>query len=169
MSRGPEAPQLARGIILAYDAIRDPRDLAEVIHLAAGFGAEVHLIGRSIDPRHWKVVRKLRSWRPALAERPLEIEVKRFADVRSWSWEARSRGLEIAGTVLSGGGRPWTDSSERPLSPPVSVLFGEETRGLSPEAVSACGALWTLPLAGGTFYTLGQATALILGGAPARV
>ena len=62
-------------IILAYDTLKDPCDRAEVLHLAAGFSAEVHLIGKSLDPRHWKVLRKLRSWRPELAGRPEVTEI----------------------------------------------------------------------------------------------
>lgn len=150
----------ARGIVLAFDTLRDPRDLAEVIHLAEGFGAEVHLLGESLDPRHPKVLRKLRSWRPRLAEDPSRIEIARFPDVEAWAEAARLRGLEIIGTVLEGGEVPFEG---RKLGRPA-FLFGEETHGLPPRVREACDRLWTLPLGeGGRFYTVGQATALILG------
>ena len=152
-------------IILAYDTLKDPRDLAEVLHLAAGFSADVHLIGKSLDPRHWKVLRKLRSWRPELAGRPEEIRAERFAEVSAWAAAVRERGCEIAGTVVEGGTRPWAGSGDGS----IAVLFGEETRGLTEEARILCDHRWTIPLGpGGRFYTVGQATAVVLGGAAAR-
>ena len=148
-------------LILAFDAIKDPRDLAEVLHLAAGFGAEVHLIGASISERHWKVLRKLRSWRPSLAGEPGRIAVTRWPAVAEWAQACRERGCRIAGTVLEGGSRPWSGAKHRD----TAVLFGEESRGLKAQDRAACDELWTLPLGdGGRFYTVGQAAALILGG-----
>lgn len=154
-----------RDLLLAYDTLKDPRDLAEVIHLAAGVGAEVNLIGKSLERRHWKVLRKLRSWRPELAEEPRGIErivPLRFESVAEWIAAARGRGFTVAGSVIEGGTAPWSGSTgER-----VAVLFGEETRGLDESALALCNHRWTLPLGpGGKFYTVGQATALILGGA----
>ena len=54
------------------------RNGAQVIHLATGFGAEVHLLGKSLEPTHGKVLRKLKSWRTDLAERPESIAARRF-------------------------------------------------------------------------------------------
>jgi len=153
-------------IILAYDSIKDPRDLAEVLHLAAGFGAEVHLLGKSLSPSHWKVLRKLKSWRPRLAERPLEMRVSRLDLMLDWVKATRAQGFSIVGTVIEGGDRPGSEPASTLPRPRIAFLFGEETSGLSQEARAHCDHLWTLPLGvGGQFYTLGQATALILGGA----
>ncbi|MBI4600933.1 MAG: hypothetical protein HY721_03145 [Planctomycetes bacterium] len=150
-------------LVLAYDGLRDPRDLAEALHLAAGLGAEVQLIGRSLEAGHWKVRRKLRSWRPDLSEAPEQVAVARFPGFREWAAGARSRGLLIAGTVLSGGVIPWT-SPEGAAMRDAAVLFGEETHGLGAEARRLCDVLWTIPLGpGGRFYTVGQATGLVLG------
>ena len=155
-------PQSAVSLILAYDTLKDPRDLAEVIHLAAGFGAEVELIGKSIEAAHPKVLRKLRSWRPHLAERSGEIRVRRFAHAGEWVEAARARGCYLAAALVDGGAAAWRGL---PVGARAAVLFGEETRGLSREVAALCDARWTLPLGeGGRFYTIGQATALILGG-----
>ena len=152
-------------LILAYDSLKDPRDLAEVLHLATGLGAEVHLIGGSLDPRHWKVLRKLRSWRPRLAEAPSEISAERFEDAGAWAEHAQRRGFELVAAVVEGGDAPWS----RHLAPKTAVLFGEETHGLSKESLALCSTRWTIPLGpGGRFYTIGQATALVLGAALAR-
>jgi hypothetical protein len=149
-------------LLLAYDTLKDPRDMAEVIHLAAGFGGEVELIGKSIDARHPKVLRKLRSWRPRLAERRGGIDLHRFAGVREWAEAARARGFVLAATVVEGGMPAWSDVA---AGARVAVLFGEETRGLRREAIELCDVSWTLPLGeGSSFYTVGQATALVLGG-----
>jgi tRNA G18 (ribose-2'-O)-methylase SpoU len=147
-------------IVLAYDTLKDPRDLAEVLHLAAGFGLEVHLLGKSLRPEHPKVLRKLRSWRPELADDPGRLAVKAFPDSVSWLAAAREEGLRIAATVIEGG----TEPREAGGGGRIAVLFGEETRGLPRAIAVACDERWTLPLGpGGRFYTLGQATALILG------
>jgi hypothetical protein len=150
-------------LLLAYETLKDPRDLAEVIHLAAGFSAEVQLIGKAIDARHWKVSRKLRSWRPAILEGPEGIErvvTKRFEDVTAWASAARARGFAIVATVVEGGAAPRSSLPGGRLA----VLFGEETAGLADGALALCDDRWTLPLGeGGKFYTVGQATALILG------
>jgi tRNA(Leu) C34 or U34 (ribose-2'-O)-methylase TrmL len=150
-------------LILAYHALRDPRALAEVIHLAAGIGAETHLLGSSLAPDHPKVLRKLRSWRPPLAARPQEIRSRRFDDYRLWVEAMQAAGVSIAAAVVEGGGRPWSST------PPgrLAVLFGEETHGIPRRLLAAADRRWTLPLGpGGRFYTIGQATALIVGGLP---
>lgn len=148
-------------LILALDAIKDPRDLAEVIHLAAGFAVEVHLIGDSISPRHWKVVRKLKSWRPDLAADPDRISARHWPTVQDWVKGCKQRGCRIVGTVLTNGARPWSTASHAD----VALLLGEESHGLGPAARELCDELWTLPLGtGGKFYTVGQAAALLLGG-----
>ena len=152
-------------LVLAYDTLKDPRDLAEVIHLASGFGAELCLLGSSLEPTHWKVLRKLRSWRPDLTARPEAIARARFDGVRTWAEAMRARGLPIAGTVIQGGTAPWASRLLRAPRPAgLAVLFGEETHGLAPESLGLCDELWTLPLGeGGKFYTVGQATAVIVG------
>lgn len=148
-------------LVLAYKTLMDPRDLAEVLHLAAGFGARVHLVGKSLDPGHWKVLRKLKSWRPSLANEPERIEVELFDHVLAWAESVRSQNFMIAATVLEGGVRPWSDCKPNRFA----VLFGEETHGLKPGEISLCDERWTLPLGtDGRFYTVGQATALVLGG-----
>ena len=152
-----------RKLVLAYDCLKDPRDLAEVIHLAAGFGAEVHLLGKSLDPAHGKVLRKLESWRPDLAERPQAIGARRFSGADGWLAEVRRLGFTVVGTSIEGGSLPWSD----PLGARVAVLFGEETHGLPEGLLEQCDRLWTIPLGpGGRFYTVGQATAVTLGGRP---
>jgi len=149
-----------RSVILAYNSIKDPRDMAEILHLAAGFGAEVHLLGKSLKPSHWKVLRKLRSWRPIFSEKPEEIPARSFPDARVWIRDAQARGFMVVATVLEGGIRPRLDASCKR----IAILFGEETHGLPADLIGECNGRWTLPLgAGGRFYTLGQTTAVILG------
>jgi tRNA G18 (ribose-2'-O)-methylase SpoU len=109
-------------------------------------------------------LRKLRSWRPRLAEKPEEITVTRFGSVADWARSMRAEGFSIVGTAIEGGALPWSTPGSSP-GPPLAILFGEETKGLSKDALLHCDRLWTLPLGqGGRFYTLGQATAAILGG-----
>jgi tRNA G18 (ribose-2'-O)-methylase SpoU len=154
-------PSATTSIILACHTIKDPRDLAEVIHLAAGFDAAVHLLGNSLRPDHPKVLRKLKSWRPALAEHPEKIEAKLFAHFGDWLSEIRGGGFSMVAAVVEGGVRPWSWPSRGKLA----VLLGEETHGLPPEILAECQHRWTIPLGpGGRFYTVGQAAAIILGG-----
>ena len=155
-TRSSEALQL----VLACDTIVDPRDLAEVIHLAAAFGLEVHLLGKSISPRHWKVLRKLESWRPELARNPDRIPAKVFPDTMAWACEMRASGFALVGMVVVAGSRPAPEAARGK----AAILFGEETHGLSEDLLALCDHRWTLPLGpGGRFFTVGQATALILG------
>jgi len=163
MMEGPPRDPSTTSIILACHTIKDPRDLAEVIHLAAGFDAAVHLLGKSLRPDHPKVLRKLRSWRPALAESPERIEARLFPDFDGWLGEIRGGGFSLVAAVVEGGVCPWS----RPTRGKIAVLFGEETHGLPPEILAQCQHRWTIPLGpGGRFYTVGQAAALILGGKP---
>lgn len=149
--------------VLAFDTIKDPRDLAETLHLAAGFGAEVHLIGNSIEPTSYKVLRRLMSWRPELAQRPERLAARRFETVSSWAEAMKERDLEIIALAVEGGEPPW--SLPRSFSRRLAFLLGEETWGLSRSELACCGRRWSIPLGkGGRFYTLGQATALLLGG-----
>ena len=150
-------------LILAYHALRDPRDLAEVLHLAAGHGAEVHLLGRSLAADHPKVLRKLRSWRPPFADDPATIPVRRFAGGVLWAEEMRRASTTIVAAVVDGGEPPWS----APPDDRLAVVFGEETHGVPATLLAAAARRWTSPLGpGGRFYTVGQATGLILGGAP---
>jgi hypothetical protein len=164
-----------RPLVLAYYALQDPRDLAEALHLAAAFGAEVHLIGASLRPDHPKVLWKLRSWRPALAERPDGMALRRFPDPAAWLAAVCGEGYRIAATVVPGDADPSSARStaidsgatgERPAhdTRPLAVLFGEETHGLPAELIRAADVLWSFPLGeGGRFFTVGQTTALVLG------
>lgn len=150
-----------RRLVLAFDAIKDPRDLAEVIHLAAGAGAEVHAIGASISPRHWKVLRKLRSWRPDLAGDADRIRVAQWPSLAAWARACTAQGLRVAGTVVCGGKPPWSG----PPAARLAVVFGEESSGLRQADLAICDELWTLPMGeGGRFYTVGQSAALVVGG-----
>lgn len=161
MSRQRPSEAEERRLVLAFDRLQDPRDLAEVIHLAAAASAEVHLIRGSLRPDHWKVLRKLKSWRPPCAEKPEDIAVRRYESIDEWLDEARASGFFIAGTAIRGGLAPW--SGPRPQR--VAILLGEETHGLARSTLQRCDAVWTIPLGpGGLFFTVGQATALILGG-----
>jgi tRNA G18 (ribose-2'-O)-methylase SpoU len=159
--------------ILAYDTIKDPRDLAEVIHLAAGFGVEVHLIGKSLDPKNVKVSRRLRSWRRDPAADPCEFQARRFDDVFRWAETVRARGFETVALTVEGGVPPWSKVTMSGMpglenrGPPAGLAFllGEETHGLSRRELAVCDQRWSIPLGpGGRFYTLGQTTAILLGG-----
>lgn len=158
-SRG--LPASSRPLLaLAYDTIKDPRDLAEALHLAAGFGAELHLLGRSLDPLHPKVLTKLRSWRPELEATLRFHSPARFEGVEPWARKMREAGRGVVATAASGGAAPALPRGGAALA----VLIGEETHGLSARELRACDEVWTFPLGpGGRFYTIGQTTALLLG------
>jgi len=56
---------------LLFDTIKDPRDLAEVLHLAIATGREVDITGKSIRHDHKKVAGIIGSWKPGFKDMPM--------------------------------------------------------------------------------------------------
>ena len=51
-----------REIILLCDSLRDPRDLAQLIHLSLATNTKLELTGSSVAPTHPKVLNIINSW-----------------------------------------------------------------------------------------------------------
>jgi len=129
----------AHGLLLSCESIQDPRNVGVMIRSAEAAGAAAAAFSDdSADPFARAAVR---STTGSLLRQPLYLAADLLADLRQWQ---------------AGGGRLIATSAkaDRPvwdidLTGDVTVLVGNESTGLSPEAVELADELVSLPMAGG--------------------
>jgi len=147
-----------KDLILLFDSLRDPRDLAQVIHLAFAFDIKVILTGNSIPLNNFKVLRILSSW-----IKTDEKKVSKFVTQKS-SFEKeiislKKKNYKIIGTICSGG-KDFTKYSFPKEK--IVIVFGTETSGLSKEKQTLMDELITIPMKNNTrFFTLSSIAPLI--------
>jgi len=137
-----------------FDSLRDPRDLAEVIHLGLAFDIEIELTGSSLHPTHVKVINIIDSWLPEFRNNPNLGHVSIHSDFEKRISVLKKRGYEIIGT-----------SSTTPKTIPLSkvdfvkgkkvIVFGTESSGLSKEKMRLMDKIISVPMKNKTrFFTV---------------
>ena len=140
-------------LIILCDSLRDPRDLAQLIHLSLATNTKLELTGSSLAPNHPKVLNIVNSWLPGFRASPNLKLVSQRGDFFRRVAELKKRGFAVAGTS-SHEGKPLFKAG---LSKGKhAIVFGTETSGLSESKMKAMDSMLQVPMKNGTkFFTLG--------------
>ncbi len=145
---------------LLFDTIKDPRDLAEVLHLSIATNRKVNITGNSIRHDHPKVVGIIDSWKPGFKEKPRLDNVSYAQDYFEKIVKLKEKGYKIIGTTPNSG----PSLFETDLSKGKQVIvFGTEVGGLSKEKMSVLDGIIRVPMQNKTrFYTLRTVVPIIV-------
>ncbi|MDJ1115050.1 TrmH family RNA methyltransferase [Microbacterium dauci] len=126
-------------LIVICEEVRDPGNLGTIIRAADAVGADaVVLTGRTVDPYNPKVVR-------ATTGSLFHLPVAVGADLAETVERARRAGLRVVAADV--GGEDFLAHRET-LAEPTAWVFGNEARGLEPEAVALVDLSLRLPIYG---------------------
>jgi len=135
--------QVKKEVILLFDALRDPRDMAQMIHLAIASKTRIELTGNSIAPNHPKVVNILNSWMPGFSQKQDFSMVSNKGDYFSRIKQLKKKGYTMLGTSSVFGNSLYsTDLSKGKHA----IVFGTETSGLSKEKVGVLDGVVRVPM-----------------------
>lgn len=142
------------------DTIRDPRDMAELIHVAIATGRTVSVTGNSITHDHPKVVGQIESWMPGYRQNTAVANVNYHSDFFEQIKEAKSNGYTVVGTSPNEGESIY----QTDLSKGKHILvFGTEVGGLSKKKMVVMDQVIQIPMLHPTrFYLLRTAIPIIL-------
>jgi hypothetical protein len=144
--------KMNKELILLFDALRDPRDLAEVIHLGLAFDIKIELTGNSLNPTHVKVINIIDSWIPGFRDSPKLDHVSIHSDFEKRINALKKQGNEIIGT--SSNAKESLSSTNLSNGKQV-IVFGTETSGLSKEKITLMDKMLSIPMKNKTrFFTV---------------
>lgn len=130
-----DSPQL----IVICEEVRDPGNLGTIIRAADAVGADaVVLTGRTVDPFNPKVVR-------ATTGSLFHLPVAVGADLAETIERARGAGLRVVAADV--GGEDFL-AHRGTLAEPTAWVFGNEARGLDPDALALVDLSLKLPIFG---------------------
>jgi TrmH family RNA methyltransferase len=131
-----ELPERESDVAVLAEQVADPGNCGSLLRSACFFGASVVILGKgSADPWNSKVVRGSMG---AIFRQPFREETQVLPTISDW------RGTSVA--AVAHGGRDLREMRE--LTPPVLLVLGHETRGLSKDLAEACTHRVTLPSRG---------------------
>ena len=143
---------MKKDFVILLDTVKDPRDLAEITHLAIATDQELIITGKSIKHDHPKVVGIIDSWKPRFKEKPKLKNVKYFDNYFSTIEKLKKQGYEIIGTTPNSGKSLYQTNLSKGKQ---IIVFGTETGGLSKQKKAVLDYLITVPMKNQTrFYTL---------------
>ena len=126
-------------LIAICEEVRDPGNLGTIIRAADAAGADaVILTGRTVDPYNPKVVR-------ATTGSLFHVPVVVAADLEATVERAHAAGLRVVAADV--GGEDFLARRDL-LAEPTAWLFGNEARGLEPEALAHADLSLRLPIYG---------------------
>ncbi|WP_394280275.1 TrmH family RNA methyltransferase [Microbacterium sp.] len=126
-------------LVVICEEVRDPGNIGTIIRAADAVGADaVILTGRTVDPYNPKVVR-------ATTGSLFHLPVAVGADLAETVERARRAGLRVLAADV--GGEDFLAHRET-LVEPTAWVFGNEARGLEPEAVALVDLSLKLPIYG---------------------
>jgi len=127
------------GICVVLDGVQDPGNAGALVRAADAFGCASVVFARgTVEALNPKVLR-------AGQGSHFHIPVVAGPDAAEVAAAARRAGHRVAAAVTAGGASLYAVEA-RPRR--RTVLFGNETRGVSPEALAACDDRLTIPLRG---------------------
>jgi tRNA (guanosine-2'-O-)-methyltransferase len=127
-----------RTLAVVMEALCDPQNVSAVLRTCEAFGVQdVHVVEGVMKPydRNKKVSQNADKW----------LDVHRWRDVRACLGHLRADGFAVYATHLDPGARPLGDLS---FAGKVALVFGNEHRGVSAEALSLCDARYAIPMLG---------------------
>jgi len=145
---------------LLFDTIKDPRDMAEALHLAIATGRKVDITGNSIRHDHRKVSGLIDSWKPGFKQDPKMSNVEYTQDYFSRVEALKRQGYKVIGTTPNSGPSLFeTDLSKGKQA----IVFGTEVGGISKKKMAVLDGIVRVPMVGNTkFYTLRTVVPIIV-------
>ncbi len=130
--------QRTRTLTVVMEAFCDPQNVNAVLRTCDAFGVqEVHVVDGPMKPydRNKRISQNADKW----------LDVVRWTSTTECLDALKARGFAIYATHLGGGARALGDLS---FAGPVALVFGNESRGVSPEALARADALYAIPMRG---------------------
>ncbi len=127
-----------RTLTVVMEAFCDPQNVNAVLRTCEAFGIqELHVVEGPMKPYHRnkKISQNADKW----------LEVRRWRTARECLEHLRERGYRLYATHLGGGARPLDELSFREK---VALVFGNENRGVSAEALRLADARYAIPMRG---------------------
>jgi tRNA (guanosine-2'-O-)-methyltransferase len=127
-----------RTLTVVMEAFCDPQNVNAVLRTCEAFGVqELHVVEGPMKPyqRNKKISQNADKW----------LEVRRWKSVRACLEHLKERGHLVYATHLGDGARPLEDLSFREK---VALVFGNESRGVSAEALRLADARYAIPMGG---------------------
>jgi tRNA (guanosine-2'-O-)-methyltransferase len=127
-----------RTLTVVMEAFCDPQNVNAVLRTCEAFGVqELHAIEGPMKPfdRNKKISQNADKW----------LDVRRWSSTRECLGHLRSEGFAIYATHLDDRSRPL---GELPFAGKVALVFGNEHRGVSDEALALADATYALPMRG---------------------
>ena len=127
------------GICVVLDGVQDPGNAGALVRAADAFGCASVVFARgTVETLNPRVLR-------AGQGSHFHLPVVAGPDAAAVAAAARQAGHRVAAAVAGGGASLY---DPRPRARRLTLLFGNETRGVSPEALAACDDRLTIPLRG---------------------
>ena len=143
---------MQKKLVLLFDSLRDPRDLAQMIHLGLAADVEIELTGSSIAPTHQKVINIIDSWVLNFRDNQKLAHVKVHSDFEKRIIALKKQGYKIIGTSPDAGENFFDCDFSKGKN---VIVFGTETSGLSKEKMSLMDKMVKVPMKNGTkFFTI---------------
>jgi len=127
-----------RSLTVVLEAFCDPQNVNAVLRTCEAFGVqEVHVVEGPMKPydRNRKISQNADKW----------LDVVRWQRTADCLAHLRSRGFSLYATWLGEGSRSLGELS---FAGPVALVFGNENRGVSPEALAGCDRAYAIPMRG---------------------
>jgi len=127
-----------RTLAVVMEALCDPQNVNAVLRTCEAFGVQdVHVVEGVMKPydRNKKVSQNADKW----------LDVHRWRDTATCLGHLRAEGFQVYATHLDPGARPIEQLS---FAGKVALVFGNEHRGVSAEALSLCHARYAIPMLG---------------------
>jgi len=144
-----------KNVILVLDAIKDPQDMAQVIHFAISQDLHIIITGKSIPPWHINVSNIISSWLAGYQSDSglLKKHVSVKTDYFKCMEKLKKDGYKLIGTSPNFGENLFTHSFG---TDKVALIFGTESSGLSREKTNVLDGNVCVPMLNDTqFYTIG--------------
>ena len=127
-----------RTLTVVMEAFCDPQNVNAVLRTCEAFGIqELHVVEGPMKPydRNKKISQNADKW----------VDVRRWSSTRDCLAHLRSEGFAIYATHLDGAARPLGALS---FAGKVALVFGNERRGVSEEALALADASYAIPMHG---------------------
>jgi tRNA (guanosine-2'-O-)-methyltransferase len=127
-----------RTLTVVMEAFCDPQNVNAVLRTCDAFGVqEIHVVEGPMKPwdRNKKISQNADKW----------LDVVRWRSTRECLESLRSRGFAVYATHLGEGSKGLGELS---FARPVALVFGNEQRGVSPEALALADLAYAIPMRG---------------------
>ncbi len=132
----------SKPFVLIFDRPSDYGNFGSIIRSADAFGVDaVFVVGHGID---WYDPKAVRASLGAVFRKPV-LQVQSMSELQQWLHEQKEKsGMIVAGTDSTGS----VPVSQRELIKPVSVILGNEAKGMSVALKTICDEIISIPMCG---------------------